>query len=62
MNNIMQLISRMELCVNLIHDIALVCKEAKYPEDLEDIYDLLIDNGIDYRKLEDNKRWLPEHD
>lgn len=58
----MTLYSKLNLCVDLVHDIALICKEAEYPEDLEDIYDLLIDNGIDFRKLEDNKRWLPEQD
>ena len=60
--SLMELYSRMELCVNLVHDIALICKEAKYPEDLEDIYDLLTNNGIDYKTLEDNNRWLKEHD
>lgn len=53
---------RIDLCVNLVHDIALICKESKYPEDLEEIYDLLTNNGIDYKNLEDNERWLEEHD
>lgn len=57
-----ELYSRIELCVNLVHDIALICKEANYPEDLEDIYDLLTNNGIDFKNLEDNTRWLEEHD
>lgn len=61
-NDIIMLRSRMNLCVNLVHDIALICKEAKYPEDLEDIYDLLTNNGIDFKNLEDNTRWLEEHD
>lgn len=56
------LYSRIDLCVNLVHDIALICKEAIYPEDLEEIYDLLTNNGIDFKNLEDNKRWLEEHD
>jgi len=44
--------------LDLIHDIAVMCKESKYPEDLEDIYDLLTNNGIDFKNLEDNTRWL----
>ena len=60
--NLMELYSRVELCVNLVHDIALICKEADYPEDLEEIYDLLTNNGIDFKNLEDNNRWLKEHD
>lgn len=62
MKDFKELYSRLDLCVNLVHDIALICKEAKYPEDLEDIYDLLTNNGIDFKNLEDNKRWLEEHD
>lgn len=61
-NDIIMLRSRMNLCVNLVHDIALICKEAYYPEDLEEIYDLLTNNGIDFKNLEDNTRWLEEHD
>lgn len=60
MSEIEELYLKMKLCVALVHDIALICKEADYPEDLEEIYDLLINNGIDYRNLEDNKRWLDE--
>lgn len=56
--SLMELYSRVDLCVNLVHDIALICKESKYPEDLEEIYDLLINNGIDYKRLEDSERWL----
>lgn len=50
-NDIIMLRSRMNLCVNLVHDIALICKEADYPEDLEEIYDLLTNNGIDFKKF-----------
>lgn len=62
MDDIVKLHDRLLLCVNLVHDIALICKESKYPEDLEEIYDLLMNNGIDYKNLEDNTRWLEEHD
>ena len=62
MDDIVKLHDRLLLCVKLVHDIALICKEADYPEDLEEIYDLLTNNGIDYKSLEDNKRWLEEHD
>lgn len=55
---VMKLYARAELCINLVHDIALICKESMYPEDLEEIYDLLTNNGIDYKRLEDNERWL----
>ena len=55
---VMEVYSRAELCINLVHDIALICKESKYPEDLEEIYDLLTNNGIDYKGLEDSERWL----
>ena len=53
-----ELYKKMSLCVAIVHDIALVCKKADYPEDLEDIYDILLNNGVDFRKLEDDKQWL----
>lgn len=58
LDDIGKLHDRLLLCVKIVHDIALICKEAKYPEDLEDIYDLLTNNGIDFKNLEDNTRWL----
>lgn len=60
MSEIEELYLKMTLCVALVHDIALICKKADYPEDLEEIYDVLTNNGIDYKSLEDNKRWLDE--
>lgn len=61
LDDIRKLHDRLLLCVKIVHDIALICKESEYPEDpedLEDIYDVLINNGIDYKNLEDNTRWL----
>lgn len=40
--------------VNCVHDIALICKHADYPEDLEDIYDVLVKYGINYREMRED--------
>lgn len=42
--------------VNCVYDIALICKHAKYPEDLEDIYDVLVKYGINYSEVAEDKR------
>jgi hypothetical protein len=36
---------------NCIREIALICKHAKYPEDLEDIYDVLEKYGVNYKEI-----------
>lgn len=37
--------------VNCIYEIALICKHADYPEDLEDIYCVLVKYGINYNEI-----------
>lgn len=45
-----QLHDNLVMCV---YDIALICKHANYPEDLEDIYGVLSKYGINYNKMAD---------
>lgn len=41
--------------VQCVHEIALICKDAKYPEDLEDIYDVLENYGVDYKEAQEEQ-------
>lgn len=41
--------------VKCVYDIALICKHAQYPEDLEDIYDVLTKYGINYGEMADDE-------
>lgn len=56
-NEVIQMIGSQvnENFANCIWDIALICKHADYPEDLEDIYDVLSKYGIDYRKVSERE-------
>lgn len=43
-----------ENALKCLWEIALICKHSDYPEDLEEIYDVLVKYGIDYTKVRED--------
>lgn len=37
--------------VHCVYEISMICQHAKYPEDLEDIYDVLVKYGINFKEI-----------